>query len=536
MRLPRYSVVAVAVAAALILPAASGAVVPNDYDSSYGSAGISTPGISLDSSQSVSAALQSDDKPVVLFARDGSDNATVARFNGDGSVDSSFGSQGSAAVGTPSNTVYTSRVLVAPDGTIYAVATLWYGGKFAPAVWAFAPSGAPKTSFNGDGVRVLSEADNTFAIDAMIRPGGLALVARTGTSPNIEFKLYDVYENGTLGNTSITGQSGVDIWPDGIASDGGDRVYVSASLGNSSDDPSKVYGFHNNMQPDSSFGVSGVQTVGVNGAGAPIYSIAFINGTLMVGGTQLSGAMVTLYKPDGTLVTSAGPNGTNRFVPLGSTSAYVDAFAAGDSGKFYTTGDTYSIGSGPAYLARFNADGTLDASAGVGGIYAIGGPFMSPYALLRQADGKFLVIGANSSPWALTLRRIWGDGQPTAAGARFGKSLKSKLRAKKLRKISGTATGTELLKVEIAIQRIDAKLLKKKKRCAYVKSTKLSVKKVKAVKGKCVPSVWIKAVGTAAWSLKLKKSLKPGKYVFSARATGLAGAGRTFKKTVKITK
>ena len=88
----------------------------------------------------------------------------------------------------------------------------------------------------------------------------------------------------------------------------------------------------------------------------------------------------------------------------------------------------------------------------------------------------------------------------------------------------------------MAIQRVDKKLLKKSKRCLFVKSTKGSLTKVKSVKGKCSKPKWLKARGTTAWSYTLKRALKPGSYVLSVRATGAGGVSKTVTKRVRLSK
>jgi predicted phage tail protein len=58
------------------------------------------------------------------------------------------------------------------------------------------------------------------------------------------------------------------------------------------------------------------------------------------------------------------------------------------------------------------------------------------------------------------------------------------------------------------------------------------------VKKKCVPTKWLTATGTASWSYKLKKSLKPGQYtlyVRSVNSVGVAQATPT-RKNFTLTK
>src|SRR5690349_2638256 len=89
----------VAILLALVLPATAMAATPNELDPSFGPGGIVGTGIGLDTTSAVSAQLQSDGKVVVFHRRTGASRAMLTRFNGDGSIDGSFGTAGSAPVG-----------------------------------------------------------------------------------------------------------------------------------------------------------------------------------------------------------------------------------------------------------------------------------------------------------------------------------------------------------------------------------------------------------------------------------------------------
>jgi hypothetical protein len=236
------------------------------------------------------------------------------------------------------------------------------------------------------------------------------------------------------------------------------------------------------------------------------------------------------------------PYGFTRAIPVGAAySTLVDGdFVAGGKIFGFGTGFTGSGTDGQfTLLERFNADGQLDGSFAPGGMAKLGLTGIYPASFGLQPGGKYILAFATQGNDEVRLTRLWGDAPipaPTPATAKFAKSIKSKSKASKFKAIRGTAAGTGLSRVELSIQKVDSKLLKKSKKCAYFKSTKLSVKKVKAVKGKCVPNVWIRATGTTSWSVKLKSALKPGKYILSVRATGSAGVGTVRNKKISLTK
>ena len=102
--------------------------------------------------------------------------------------------------------------------------------------------------------------------------------------------------------------------------------------------------------------------------------------------------VVARYNPDGTLDPSFGVGGT-AITKVGSSSAASAAVVQPD-GKIVAAGSTWP---GAFALARFNPDGTLDLSFGTGGkvITDIGQPNSGITALAIQPDGKIVVGGGN---------------------------------------------------------------------------------------------------------------------------------------------
>jgi hypothetical protein len=119
-----------------------------------------------------------------------------------------------------------------------------------------------------------------------------------------------------------------------------------------------------------------------------------------------------------------------------------------------------------------------------------------------------------------------GDAVPAVTAKKPG--------SKKVKTFSGTASDDKgIAKVHVGIIQLG-----KKGKCKDVKANG----KLKAHKGQCTqPGAWIAAKGTTAWSLKLKKPLKKGKYVLFARATDTAGQtqggyGPANRKAFKVKK
>jgi hypothetical protein len=110
-------------------------------------------------------------------------------------------------------------------------------------------------------------------------------------------------------------------------------------------------------------------------------------------------------------------------------------------------------------------------------------------------------------PAEATLKAV-GDAVPAVTAGKPG--------TKKVKTFKGTASDDKgVAKVEAGIIQLG-----KKGTCKDLKANG----KLKKHKGQCTqPGIWLAAKGTTAWTLKLKKPLKKGKYVLFARATDTTG-------------
>lgn len=196
-----------------------------------------------------------------------------------------------------------------------------------------------------------------------------------------------------------------------------------------------------------------------------------------------------------------------------------------------------------ATVSVLGTDGTPVAGFGTAGVhrYTEFGTRVYPSGLALQSDGKAILVGGAIAGLTQTtlIARIKGehtdDPVPSNPTSKITSPSKSKYKASKLKSFKGTATAVGAIKkVEIALQRVDSKLLKKKKRCLWLSSNKAKFKKVKAVKKKCSAPKWLKATGTTAWSYKLKKKLAKGSYVLSVRATAADGVVQAKPTTKKF--
>jgi uncharacterized delta-60 repeat protein len=142
---------------------------------------------------------------------------------------------------------------------------------------------------------------------------------------------------------------------------------------------------------DASFGTGGKVTGPFGGQARALAVQA--DGKLVAAGNVSSDFAVARYNPNGTLDASFGTDGVVT-TGFGDFFAQANAVAVQSDGKIVAAGHT---GSAAFAIARYNRDGNLDATFGSGGIVttAFGGFFEQANALVIQSNGKLVAAGEN---------------------------------------------------------------------------------------------------------------------------------------------
>jgi uncharacterized delta-60 repeat protein len=179
-------------------------------------------------------------------------------------------------------------------------------------------------------------------------------------------------------------------------------------------------------QVDASFGSGGIATAAV-GNGYGLYGVnglaidpsrgLVVAASTTPGGPRDTGdrAIVTRFTFQGSLDPSFNHRAL-EFVDFQQPSVSINndarAVAVQPDGKVLLAGSTGSIGSTESTLARLNSDGTLDTGFGTGGVVFTPFPSVSvPGSLLLQPDGK-IVVTAQSNHLVMA-RYIGGPGAGT---------------------------------------------------------------------------------------------------------------------------
>ncbi|MBI3303823.1 MAG: hypothetical protein HYZ72_17295 [Deltaproteobacteria bacterium] len=298
-------------------------------DASFGTNGTVTTAASLEGFSAVSgAALQADGKLVVAvrsFSTKG--DFLLFRYLPNGSVDTSFGVEGNVRGSTG---FQTSKLVLAlqADGKILVVgAPVWSGGG---AFVVVPGSPLPKDWCPGpfDGRFFLARYNADGSVDASSGPGGSHI---TNIS---QFRWISTFAFQTDRKVVIAGDA--------------DCHFALAR-------------YHPDGSPDASFGSDGVArpSKGPNGVSAVTFQP---DGKLLVLGYSYDDLILTRYNPDGSLDSSFGVDG---IVTIALRDA--QALSLQPDGKIVVAGYVYGTDSDFA-LTRYKPDGSVDARFGTNGI------------------------------------------------------------------------------------------------------------------------------------------------------------------------
>ncbi|HYG11850.1 MAG TPA: Calx-beta domain-containing protein, partial [Pyrinomonadaceae bacterium] len=456
-------------------------------DQTFGVGGRVHTDFPLDQGGFASALVIQPDGKIVLAGeatdqtQDFSSGFALARYNTDGSLDTTFDTDGLLITSFPGGSAFAEDLLLQPDGKLVAVGTRRDNTTFQ-AVFALArynPDGSLDTSFDSDGRATIDIADTTAeeAHGVAVQADGRIVLVGNGNSV---FAVARVNANGSTDNTfDMDGQVFTDFGESfeqanavAIQTDG--RIVVVGEVATSlaDDDNFAVARYNADGSPDNTFDsdgkaitdfglVDGAKDVVIQPDGRIIAAGragTFASGTFFaLARYNTNGALDTSFDGDGKVLTDVSGGRFNlggRGVALYTDGRIVVAGGENSSGqldfgvvRYNTTGapDTTFDGDGKAVtdfplneetitdmavqpdgkivavgrmnprliiietqdfnflLARYNPDGSLDTSFGSGGLVSTdftGNGDDFAHAVVVQPDGKIVVAGqtgANST-------------------------------------------------------------------------------------------------------------------------------------------
>ncbi len=348
-------------------------------------------------------AIQADGKIVV--AGYSNNDFTLARYNSDGTLDSTFGG-GIVTTDFGGSTDNGYAVAIQADGMIVVAGTS--NNNFAMARYTI--TGTLDSTFNTTGMVTTDFGSTDIGWAVAIQTDGKIVVA--GESNN-NFALARYNSDGSLDTTSfgtlgkVTTDFGMNDIGYALVVQADGNIVVAGQSG--LDFALARYTITGTL--DSSFDGDGKVTTNIGTNDDIGYAVALqADGKIVVAGDSWNGGnydfALARYNSNGTLDTTFDTDGKVT-TAIGSEN-WSEAVAIQADGKIVVAGE----GNFNFALARYNSDGTLDNTFGSGGTVTTsfwGNDYGNATAV--QADGKIVVAGnsLNLGDYYFDLARYWGD-------------------------------------------------------------------------------------------------------------------------------
>ena len=386
------------------------------------------------SAPSASAIVQQSDGRIVVAATSRSNGQLiVARYLADGSLDLSFSQDGVQAVQLSQGAGAANAMLVQPDGKIVLAGrgqqrTL---GDNDVTVVRLNIDGSLDTSFDTDGIAAYTTGGFDDFATGIVRQSDGKLVVAAAANPNrsYDFEFVRFNADGSLDNSfgssgrTLVDFNGGDDQPAAFLQQA-DGALVAAGFTRDSNGIANIAVVRVSASGalDTAFGTGGKATISFPSLQSSATSIAqqsdgklVIAGTVQEGASSSDAAIVRLAA-NGALDTTFG-NAGRVSVAFGGKD-FLSGVVANSDGTLVVTGRMQNASPPPndIFLARFTAAGALDSSFGVAGksVLDCGGATASssctPYALTRQSDGKYLVAGYDDAQTSMVLARFAASG------------------------------------------------------------------------------------------------------------------------------
>ena len=348
-------------------------------------------------------ALQADGKVVLVGTTDDGDNRNFAavRFNADGSIDTTFGTNGRVVIdfggmGNLGREDMANAVAIQDDGKIViGGSTRSVTGNPIYAAVRLNPDGSFDTTFDADGkvaIDLIDPGSANEVIAVLIQPDGkIVLVGEgpsaTGAANDEDFAAVRLNPDGSLDTAFGTGG----------------KVSVEVTAADQRDTPRAAA-----LQADGKIVIVGRTFDGT----FSIFDIAAVR-----------------LNPDGTLDNTFAGDGKLDFDVTGTNQDDIaNAVIVAPDGSILIAGSTSDATGSDIALLRLNSDGSFDPSFDGDGkrLIDLGGSDTAN-AVLRQADGKIVVVGStsNGENSDTAVVRLNADGSFDNAFGTGGKSILS---------------------------------------------------------------------------------------------------------------
>jgi uncharacterized delta-60 repeat protein len=362
----------------------------------------------LGSDEGHAIVIQEDGKILVAGFKSisGSADFALARYNPDGSLDTTFSGDGMLTVDFAGGIDYGYAVALQEDGKILMAGSS-KGINYNYALARCNADGSLDATFDGDGKLTTDfTSGDDRANDLAVQGDGKIIAAGYATGTSADFAMARYNADGSLDTTFDTdGKLTTDFAGNGdiiysVELQTGGKIVAAGYNNNPTNDDFALARYNADGSLDTGFAGDGMQVTDLAGGDDSAYSLVLMgDGRLVAAGYGYFNKYdfgAVRYNADGSLETTFSEDGILLCDLYGSVDSVAGAALQRD-GKVVVVG--YTMASSIDFaIARYNPDGSPDLGFGTDGIvttdFALQPDFATAVAV--QADGKLLVAGYNN--------------------------------------------------------------------------------------------------------------------------------------------
>ncbi len=345
-------------------------------DITFGGTGTVTTDVGTGYDVGRAVTIQADGKIVVAgTAHNANDDFAVVRYNIDGTLDTTFGGTGKVSTAIGPSHDYGQSVTMQSNGKILVAGYSYNGLNNDFALVRYNSDGSLDTSFSTDGkltTPINLSADQAYSVT--VQSNGKILVAGNSSNGlNTDFALVRYNSDGSL-DASFSGDGKLttdfnlnfdDSYSVAIQSDGKILVGGSSWVGLNQDFSIARYNTDGSL--DLSFGGDGKVTTDIGSGVDYARSIAIqADGKILLSGSSYNGSnfdiAIVRYNTNGTLDTSFGNSSGMITTSVGSGDDYGEDIIVQTDGSILVAGYTDNGSNQDFVLTKYNSDGTLNTS------------------------------------------------------------------------------------------------------------------------------------------------------------------------------
>ena len=371
------------------------------------------------------AALQADGKIIIAGTQhliDGSYDFALARYNSNGSLDSTFSGDGHLNTDFNKNNDAVNSINIQSDGKILAIGITtsvgFYDDGLNVAIARYNADGSLDNTFNGDG-RVSTQLETNRTFSSAIQTNGKLVVAGSGTS-GLNISRFNL--NGSVDSTfkfNVLGDNYPYFYSKSLAIQSDGKIVVGGFWKNGAGNNDFVLvRFNTGGSIDQTFGTNGIQTTDFRTYEDGIASIAIQSDEKIVAAGNASNGSndafaVARYNTNGSLDNTFDADG-KKMTYITSNNVYATMVAIQSNGKLVLAGYEQSSTTTNIAIIRYNTDGSLDNTFHRSGTlvdkFKQKNTFFTGNAV--QKDGKIVAVGyaANGASYDFAVARYNTDG------------------------------------------------------------------------------------------------------------------------------